>query len=237
MTDSNQCLICGQIQILTKNAVSTQCMFCGDFFYANSICKNGHYVCEGCHMNRALDTITHICEKSKQQEVIAILFELMMDKWINMHGPEHYYLVAAALLTAYKNREYRTIAVKKSFPVLLDEAKKRASKIPANACGYWGCSGEAIGAGIFASLVLGVSPMSVGERSHANLITAKVLEKIAEYGGPRCNKRESLIAVMTTSEFIAEHWQMPLTDFEGVECLFFERNVDCIGQRCSFFPK
>jgi hypothetical protein len=161
----------------------------------------------------------------------------MMDKWIKMHGPEYPYLVAAVLLTAYKNRGYATKTAKRSFQALLDEAKKRAMKITANSCGYWGCSGEAIGAGIFASLVLGVSPMSVRERGYANLLTSKVLAQIALHGGPRCSKRESLIAILTTSQFMAEHWQMPLTDFEGVECMFFSGNVDCIGGRCPFFPK
>jgi hypothetical protein len=188
-------------------------------------------------MERALDTITHICEQSKHKEAIAIAYELMMDKWVKMHGPEHPYLVAAVLLTAYKNRGYNTRTAKKSFQSLLDEAKKRAMKIAVNSCGYWGCSGEAIGAGIFASLVLGVSPMSVRERGHANLITSKVLEQIAVHGGPRCSKRESLIAILVTSKLTEEHWEMPLTDFEGVECIFYNRNIDCIGKRCPFFPK
>ena len=235
--NSDTCLICGQNQIFPRNSISTQCMFCGEFFYAHNVCKNGHYVCEECHMERSLDTITHICEKSKHKEVIAIAFELMMDKWIKIHGPEHPYLVAAVLLTAYKNRGYSTKTAKKSFQALLDEAKKRSMKIAVNSCGYWGCSGEALGAGIFASLVLGASPMSVGERAHANLITSKVLEQIAMYGGPRCSKRESLLAILAASKFTEEHWQMPLTDFEGVECMFHDKNVDCIGGRCPFFPK
>ena len=236
--NSDQCLICGNDQIFPKTSVSTQCMFCGEFFYAHNICRNGHYVCEECHLERAFDTITHICEKSKHKEAIAIAFELMMDKWIKMHGPEHAYLVAAALLTSYKNRGYNIKKTKKTFQALLDEAKKRAMKIPINPCGYWGCPGEAIGAGIFASLVLGASPMSIGERGHAILITSKALEQMAMHGGgPRCSKRESLITILATSKFTEEHWQTPLTDFEGVECLFFEKNVDCIGGRCPFFPK
>jgi len=237
LNKNDNCLICGENQIYPKIAISSQCMFCGEFFYATNICKNGHYVCEECHMKRSLDTITHVCEKSTKKEAIAIAFELMMDKWIKMHGAEHPYLVAAVLLTAYKNRGYKTKTAKASFQAMLDEAKKRAAKIPANSCGYWGCSGEAIGAGIFASLVLGVSPMSVGERGQANFLTSKVLEQISLHGGPRCCKRESLIAILTTSQYTKENWQMPLTDFEGVECLFSNKNVDCIGGRCPFSPK
>ena len=234
--NTDKCLICGENQIFPKNSLSTQCLFCGEFFYANNICRNGHYVCEECHMERAIDAITHACERSKHTEAIAIAFELMMDKWIKTHGTEYSYLVTAVLLTAYINRGYKTKTAKKSLATLLDEAKKRATKIPINSCGYWGCAGEAIGAGIFVSLVLGVSPMSIGERGHANLVTSAILEQIGMYGGPRCSKRDALTAILETSKFTEEHWQKPLTEFEGVECLFFERNVDCIGIRCQFYP-
>jgi len=232
-----KCLICDEPLLYSEKHMSMQCMFCNEFFYTNLICKNRHYVCDECRVNKAHEAIIEFCEKTRQKEAAAIAFKLMNDKWIKMHGPEHAFLVAAVLITAYKNRGYNANNGKWSFEATLEEAKKRASKIPANSCGYWGCCGEAIGSGIFASLVLKASPMTISERAGANMITSRVLEQIAMYGGPRCSKRESMIAILVTSQFTEEYWAKPLTDFEGIECIFFERNADCIKGRCPFFPK
>jgi predicted RNA-binding Zn-ribbon protein involved in translation (DUF1610 family) len=229
-----KCLICDNKIYYSERHMSMQCAFCGEFFYTNSICKNRHYICDECHIKRAIESITQYCEKTTQKEAVAIAFKLMNDKWVRMHGPEHAFLVTAVLITAYKNRGYNG---KWSFEATLDEAKKRAMKIPTNSCAYWGCAGEAIGSGIFASLVLKASPISVSERANANMITSRVLEQIAVYGGPRCSKRESLIAILVSSQFTEEYWKKPLSDFQGVECIFFEKNTECIKGRCPFFPK
>jgi hypothetical protein len=231
-----KCMICGDNHVFSEGAVGVQCMFCGDSFYANLVCENGHYVCEECHTQRAYEMITSICRKTKKKEAINIAYELMTNKWVKMHGAEHPYLVVAVLLAAYKNRGYGAMTANWSFTANLAEAKNRVMKIPPGPCGYWGCCGEAIAAGIFASLVLKTAPMSVGERGTANSITAKVLEQISVYGGPRCSKRDAFIALLTTSEFTKEYWHMPLTDFESVECLFYGRNPDCIKGRCPFYP-
>jgi len=232
-----KCLICGGDNIYSNQADGAKCLFCGESFYTNTICENGHYVCEQCRTERAIEMITSICKKTRKKEAINIAYELLMNKWVKMHGSEHTYLVAAVLLSAYKNRGYGAATANWSFPKNLEEARLRTMKIPPGTCGYWGCAGEAISCGIFASLTLRAAPMSVRERGTANLLCSKVLEQISIYGGPRCSKRETFIAILTTSQFTEEYWQMPLTDFDGVECTFHPRNEDCIGERCPFFPK
>jgi hypothetical protein len=161
----------------------------------------------------------------------------MSNKWINASGQEYPYMVAAALLTVFKNRGYSSKSVKRNYPSLLDEAKKRSLKIAANSSWYWGCGGEAIACGIFASLILQVTPVSKAGRTAANLLTSKVLEETSAYGGSRCGKREALIAVLVTSQYSEEEWKMPLTDFDVAECIFFNENSDCSGSECPFFPK
>jgi hypothetical protein len=212
-------------------------MFCGEVFYTNLVCGNGHYVCDDCHTERAIEMITDVCRKTKKREAINIAYELLMNKWMKLHGTEHHYLVAAVLLTAYKNRGYSANAENWSFVANLSEAKNRTTKIPAGACGYFGCSGEAIACGIFASVVLKATPMSVKERGAANLLTSKALEEIAMFGGPRCSKRDTFTAIFTASRFTDEYWKKPLSEFEGVECMFSDRNQDCIKQLCPFHPK
>jgi len=232
-----RCLICGETLFYADDAVGMQCMFCGDAFYTNRICENEHYVCDECHGERALEMIMSGCLSAKSDDALGIAYELLMNKWVRMHGSEHHFLVAAALLTAYHNRNYSTSTANWDFEGVLAEAKSRAMKICDNACGFWGCCGAAIGAGIFASLALKAMPVSVGERGTANLITSKALEKISVYGGPRCCKRETFTAIFSTSQFTNEYWDMPLTDYQGVECQFHHRNIECIGVRCPFNPE
>lgn len=231
-----KCLICGGTCYYSKDVKSMPCMFCGDSFYTNFVCENDHYVCDECQMGRALEMITATCEESKKKEAIALAFQMMTNKWLKIDGPEYPYLVAATLLTAYKNRGYSTKTANRKFPSILDEAKKRALKIAMNPREYWGCSGEAIGCGIFASLIPKVTPAAKSERGAANLLTSRVLEQISIYGGPRCGKRESLIAIFVASQFAEEHWNMPLTDFEGAECIFYKDNPECTKSECPFFP-
>ncbi|MCL1810580.1 MAG: DUF5714 domain-containing protein [Clostridiales bacterium] len=231
------CLICGGGNIYSKSAVRTQCMFCGEPFYVNLICENGHYVCDDCHLERSLAEITDICMKNKQKEAVGIAFELMMNKWVRANGPEHPFLVAATLLTAYKNRGYGTEPFTRNFSKLLEEAQSRTLKIPENSSSFWGCAGEAIACGIFAGLILNTTQMSTVEFRFANAITAEALGQIAEYGGPRCSKRESLIAIIEASQFTDKNWHMPLTDFAGAECKFFNANPDCTGSKCPFYPE
>lgn len=237
MPDYSKCLICGEACRYSASAKSTQCMFCGESFYANIICENGHYICDECQTERALEFITETCSKSRKKEAMALAFELMSNKWVKMHGQEHAYLVAAVLLTAHRNRKHPTKAVYRNFPAMLDEARKRTGRIPVNSCSYWGCSGEAIGCGVFASIVLKTSPMSEAERREANLLTSRALEQISVCGGPRCSKRDSITAILVASQFTEERWKAPLTDFEGVECIFFKGNRDCIKGDCPFFPE
>ena len=234
---NDKCMICGGDHIYSESVTRIQCMFCGEFFYTNLLCENGHYVCDDCHLERSLEMITSVCGKTAKKEAVSIAYELMTNRWVKIHGREHHYLVAAVLLTAFKNRGYGTAAMKSRFMALLDEAKNRVMKIADNPCGYWGCAGEALGCGVFASLILNATHMSVRERGDANLITAKALEQIAACGGPRCSKRDSFIAILTASQFAAEHWQTPLSDFETVECIFYNKNADCIRERCPFFPE
>jgi hypothetical protein len=181
-----------------------------------------------------LEAITEFCAKTATKEAVNIAYELMMNKWIKLHGPEHPYLVAAVLLAAFKNRGYGGRVTSRIFSAMLDDAKNRAAKIPVNSCGYWGCCGEAIACGIFASIALDSSHTAVKERGESNLVTARVLEQISVYGGPRCSKRDSFTAILTTSKHMEDRWKMPLTAFEGVECMFSERNIDCIKDRCPF---
>lgn len=228
-----ECLICGDRIKYTDHVQEVACSICGDISHSNAICESSHFVCDKCHSKRGLDSIVAFCLETKDRDAMDIANHLMKIKWVHMHGPEHHYLVAAALLTAYNNRGYgdKNWSLKKA----LEEARVRANVIPGGVCGFWGCCGAAISAGIFAAIISKATPLSKEERGNANLLTSQILERISRFGGPRCCKRDCFSALLTTMEFAKVAWKIELGDKRKRTCTFFQCNNQCIGMDCPFF--
>jgi hypothetical protein len=147
---------------------------------------------------------------------------------IKMHGPEHHFLVPAVLLAAYYNRA-GNLQEKK---IKIVKARERAEKILGGFCGTHGNCGAAVGTGIFASLITNATPLSKKEWKESNMVTAKSLSIIAEYGGPRCCKRNTFLAINT----VTEHFN--IADFYGdknIKCEFSNFNKECLKGNCPFF--
>ena len=72
-----------------------------------------------------------------------------------MHGPEHHIIVGSALLTVYHNS---------GGDIELDntllEMQSRGSQYPGATCGYRGCCGAAVSAGMFVGIIIKATPLS-----------------------------------------------------------------------------
>jgi hypothetical protein len=149
---------------------------------------------------------------------------------VAMHGPEHHFLVPAVLLAVYFNLKKDEDKKRQK----LAEARRRAETIVGGACGFHGACGAAIGVGIFASLVLEATPLSIEEYRLCNSATAEALKRISERGGPRCCKRNVFIALEFAAEFWASHLgqAMPIG---RISCDFFPHNRECLEAGCVFF--
>jgi hypothetical protein len=158
--------------------------------------------------------------------------ELMSYHRIQMHGPEHHYLVPAVLLTAILNVRCDTIRK----PELLREARRRAEQIAGGLCGSHGACGAAIGAGICTSILLHATPLSREEWRLSNLITATALLAIADLGGPRCCKRDTFLALETAAQFAEQHLDASLPRPKDFTCAFSAANHECLLHRCPFHP-
>lgn len=71
--------------------------------------------------------------------------------------------------------------------------------------------------------------------SLSNLITSKTLKRISDYGGPRCCKRVSNIAMETAIDFIYDKFNIKLETEENFKCEFKKYNKECIKNRCKYF--
>lgn len=182
------------------------------------------------HRNGCLESISGLALSAESRNPLAIANKMMKSPLVNMHGPEHHYLVAAALLAAYKN-----LGGEIDLPLALNTARQRAGELPGGICGHWGACGAAIATGIFISLVTGAGPMSTDEWRLANSMTAQSLSAIAARGGPRCCKRDSYLAIMAAADFAREHLGLSMEISELIICPFYKGNSSCRKRACPFY--
>lgn len=226
------CLVCGGGIVNSDTARAMTCAVCGRTYESNAACVNGHYICDGCHARGGVASITLCALQSESVNPVEIATRMMRSPEVQMHGPEHHCLVPAALLTAFHNA-----AQKPGRRQSLETATQRAKNVPGGVCGLWGSCGAAIGAGIFASVATGASPLSVEAWSLSNLLTSRCLEEISRYGGPRCCKRDTYLAIRTAVPFAAEHLGVTMEVPEHITCGFHRGNPECARARCPFYPK
>jgi hypothetical protein len=226
------CLVCGsRLEYLNKSRTS-RCSLCGESFETDVICVNSHFVCDRCHGSDAVPLIRRICENSTGLDPLRLASDIMTSPAVKMHGPEHHFLVPAVLLTAYAN----VTGNLENKDEWIEKAEKRSARVPGGFCGTHGICGAAIGAGIFISVITGATPLSEEEWKLGNLMTAEILSLIAEYGGPRCCKRDSFLAIIAGSEFIKKHLGVEIPVDESQRCNFYDMNRECLMERCRFFP-
>ena len=224
------CLICKSPLVYSPDIrKSAECCLCGKQTETNVICEQGHYICDECHEKAAVRSILQSAADLDSKNPVEILTYMFKMPAVYMHGPEHHILAGAAILIAYCNA--------RGIPqnTMLNEMIARGSQIPGGTCGFWGCCGAAPSAGIAYSIITQTTPMSSTQWGNANLLTSKVLAETGRYGGPRCCKRTSYIAVRVASEFISGHTGTVLEIPEKIQCCFSPQNSECLKERCPFF--
>lgn len=230
-THRSGCLICGKSLQYFDQPKKFKCEKCGLEFESSACCEDRHFVCDACHAQAGYEAITNYALQAETKNPVELAGKMMHDNFINMHGPEHHYLIVAALLAAYKNAG-GDLDLEKS----LSLARQRAKKVPGGICGLWGCCGAGVGAGIFISIVTGATPMSTDEWRLANQMTSSSLDLIARNGGPRCCKRNIYLSILTAIDFARERLGLNLEKPDSTQCAFFANNPSCKKETCLFYP-
>lgn len=233
MAQTDGCLVCGKELIYSQKKEEAICYICGQTMLSDVKCPDGHFVCDICHSSDANDIIEKFCRKTELTDPLVIANHLMDNRKVKMHGPEHHFLVPAALLAAYYNK----LEMPNMRNDMVQIARMRAQMVPGGFCGSHGNCGAAVGTGIFISLITRSSPLAEEEWKLSNMMTATSLFKIAESGGPRCCKRDSFIAIEEASLYLEKHLDLKLDTQSGIKCHFDERNRQCTGPDCAYFEK
>lgn len=139
-------------------------------------------------------------------------------------------MVGMALLTACHNA-----GADFDLKAALHEMKKRGSAVPGGSCGFWGACGAGLSTGMAVSILTETTPLSTEGFGLVHKLTARVLNRIGDIGGPRCCKRNSYLALQEATAFINEHLNLPITHTE-ILCHNAEKNNQCLHERCPFNP-
>lgn len=228
--EKNNCVLCGKPLVYFTEEKTLECRICHKMKPANAACEDGHFVCDTCHSAGGA-AILEMLRHSDEKDPIALLHRVFELQSVHMHGPEHHGIVPCVLLTAYRN-----CGGQLDYEKCLAEGWARGQKIPGGACGYLGVCGAAAGAGIFAGIVCGATPLTGPQWEIPQRLTARCLQAMAEIGGPRCCKRTSRIAIECAAAFAEEVFgvSMPVS---RPDCAYRVWNRECLRQRCPFFPQ
>lgn len=230
-TYQENCMLCGARLHYEETPRVMRCALCGREAQTNAWCEAGHYICDACHAQDASDVIEAFCLTKKTDDPAAMAREVMKHPKINMHGPEHHFLVAAVLLGASS-----AAGAEFDLKQALQTARSRAKNVPGGMCGFCGTCGAAVGAGIYASVFLHATPLSEKTWSMSNLMTAACLKTIGENGGPRCCKRDVFLALRSAVDFANEHFSLRMKNSDGRICTFYMRNQECKKRACPLYP-
>ena len=226
--NKENCLLCGKPLVYYKAARTLRCAICGEEKSANAACEAGHFVCDECHRGGGAE-ILNFLGASDEKDPVKLFLQVCQMQQVHMHGPEHHSILPCVLLTAYRN-----CGGDIELSAALREAWERGKKVPGGACGFLGVCGSAVGAGIFASILHGSTPLSAEVWHKPQQLSAKVLQRLSDVGGPRCCKRNGRLAIETAAEYAKVHFgvEMPLS---RPACTFCAQNAECIQLRCPFF--
>lgn len=229
----NDCMICGEELIYFEDYKDAKCVYCHKIFKSNVQCMDGHYICDLCHSMDSIELIENYCIETNKINPIEMAIELMKNPSINMHGPEHHFLVPAVLLASYYNvLDKKEIKIEK-----LAIAKNRARDIKGGFCGFYGNCGAAVGTGIYISIASGATPLTKESWGLSNLMTGTALVSLAKIGGPRCCKRNLFVSIEEAVKFTDEHFTIKFYDYEkdSYICSFKSRNRECLKSECPYY--
>lgn len=159
-----------------------------------------------------------------------IIFKNIAKKdYVSMHGPEHHVLDGASLLAAYKNAGGDI-----DLEAALEKLMAEGLRMPGAMCGLWGVCGAITSIGAALSIIDGTGPLSVdGTWGNHMQFTSNAIGELGKINGPRCCKRDAMIAFKHAIEYVNEHYSVTLEQ-EHLKCEYSGLNEQCIRERCPY---
>lgn len=177
------------------------------------------------------ELIVRDIKKEQGTNPVRIFKNIAKKEYVSIHGPEHHILDGASLLVAYKNAGGEI-----DIDFALERLMQEGLRMPGAMCGLWGICGAITSIGAALAIIDGTGPLSTdGTWGDHMGYTAKAIGELGAINGPRCCKRDAMIAFKNGIEYVNTHYKVEL-QYENMKCEFTNRNGQCIKERCPFYP-
>ena len=224
------CMVCGNPLVYEREPKDRHCEFCGMVFSSNSSCEKGHFVCDQCHAQDAVEVIRHICLQTAETDMVRLFERIRSHPSVALHGPEYHAMIPGIVLCTYRNLG-GGISDK-----LIETGISRGKSIAGGFCGFMGVCGAAVGVGIAFSLILDANPVKAEERSAVQSVTQAVLSQIAKLKAARCCQRDGYIALAAAADISKNILPVALKAEYKLVCKQMPLNKECLGKDCLLHP-
>lgn len=181
-------------------------------------------------MEQKMDMIIDKLLLQTSDSVSLIFYSIVDLDFVSLHGPEHHMIDGGSVLTAFRNAGGE-IDLKES----LLKLKKEALRMPGAMCGLWGVCGAVTSVGAALAILDKTGPLSSdGSWGKHMEYTSEVVKELGRINGPRCCKRDGLIALKNAVAYINQNYNVELK-FEDSSCKFKDLNQQCIKEKCPFY--
>ena len=178
-------------------------------------------------INEKAEVIINDIKEMQGTNPVLIFKNMAEREYVSIHGPEHHILDGACLLVAYKNA-----GGKIDIDQALDSLMVEGLRMPGAMCGLWGICGAITSIGAALAIIDGTGPLSTdGTWGNHMQFTSKAIGELGTINGPRCCKRDALIAFKYGIDYVNEHYNVTL-QYDQMNCEFTEINEQCIKERC-----
>ncbi len=225
------CMVCGADIEYTAEEREVRCEFCGRVMQTSTVCVNGHFVCDKCHLGSGPGIIERICTTIDETDMIALMQRIRRHEAIPVHGPEHHAMVPGIILACYRNcggqvsdEQIRT-------------AVRRGAEVAGGYCGFMGVCGAAVGVGVAFSVIMECNPYKGAERKAVQSAVNAALSDIAALEAPRCCQRDSYLALKSASKISTKYLGMKIPAEKKLVCAQISQNAECIGSKCPLYAR
>ncbi len=230
ITDREGCMVCGEPLEYLPVAVPARCHYCGCELPTSTRCGDGHFVCDACHSEDAVEVIRAVCATSTERDMVDLLRAIRAHPAVPVHGPEHHVLVPAVIVAAARNAG---LALDGSH---LETAITRGRTIAGGACAFMGACGAAIGVGTGFATVLGATPYQGDRRQAVQQLVGRALARVASLEAARCCQRDCWLALQEASASSEALLGVHLPAAGELTCGQIAANRECLGAGCPLFP-
>ncbi|HSK08500.1 MAG TPA: DUF5714 domain-containing protein, partial [Vicinamibacterales bacterium] len=231
ITDHEGCMVCAAPLEYLETSAPARCHFCGRSLATSARCARGHFVCDECHAEDAIDLIRTACAATTETDMVALVQRLRAHPAVPLHGPEHHALVPAVIVAAARNAGMRLDDGH------LETAIARGRTIAGGACGLMGACGAAIGAGVGFAVILGSNPYLGDRRQAVQQLVGRALARVAAFDAARCCQRDCWLALQEASASSEDLLGVHLPAVAPLTCGQVASNGECLGAACPLAPR